>query len=100
MIDSKYETHNICGLKSALNILKSFQQQIISIKSTPVHGGVDFAREDRLLKCESVIEGYFELSKSRSLAKALQREGEIREVALELRRALDFFLNKTKALVS
>lgn len=32
MIDSKYETHNKCGLKSALSILKTFQQQIISIK--------------------------------------------------------------------
>lgn len=26
MIDSKYETHNKCGLKSALCILKTFQQ--------------------------------------------------------------------------
>ena len=92
MIDSKYETHNKCGLYSALNILKAFQQSIISIKSTPVHGGLDLAREDRLAKVEEVIDAFFELNKSQSLAKALKRQGEIKETALELRRALDFFL--------
>ena len=25
MIDSKYETHNMCGLKSALNVIKAFR---------------------------------------------------------------------------
>ena len=64
MIDSKYETHNKCGLYAALNILKSFQQSIISIKSTPVHGGLDLAREDRLAKVEEVIDCFFELNKT------------------------------------
>jgi hypothetical protein len=32
LLDSKYETHNQCGLKTAFNILKAFQQQIISTK--------------------------------------------------------------------
>ena len=32
LMDSKYETHNMCGLKTALNILKAFYTQIISTK--------------------------------------------------------------------
>ena len=62
-----------------------------------MHGGVDFAREDRLLKCDQVIDAFFEMNKSPSLSKALSRKGEIKDVALELKRALDFFLSKTKA---
>lgn len=29
LLDSKYETHNMCGLKTAFNILKAFYSQII-----------------------------------------------------------------------
>ena len=29
LLDSKYETHNMCGLKTAFNILKAFYTQII-----------------------------------------------------------------------
>ena len=36
-------------------------------------GGVDLAREDRLAKVEAVIEAYWELSKSKSFLKSLQR---------------------------
>lgn len=59
MIDSKYETHMKAGLKSALNVLKAFQQQILQIKMTSVMGGVDLAREDRIKKCDDVIECFF-----------------------------------------
>lgn len=62
-----------------------------------MHGGTDLAREERLAKCELVIDGFFHLSKSQSLGKHLKRQGDVRDVALELRRALDFFLNKTRA---
>lgn len=59
MIDSKYETHNKCGLKSALNVLNAFKAQIIQIKKTAVMGGVDLAREERIAKCDGVIECFF-----------------------------------------
>mmetsp|Transcript_13029 Transcript_13029/g.20213 ORF Transcript_13029/g.20213 Transcript_13029/m.20213 type:complete len:189 (+) Transcript_13029:1077-1643(+) len=59
MIDSKYETHNVAGLKSALNILRGFSQSIIDIKRTAVMGGVDLAREDRIRKADDVIEVFF-----------------------------------------
>jgi len=97
MIDSKYETHNKAGLKSALNVLNAFKNQIIQIKKTAVMGGVDLAREDRLQKCEGVIEAFFQLSKSRSFLKSTERGGEISEIAITLKRQLFDFLNKTKA---
>lgn len=54
------------------------------MKRTAVMGGVDLAREDRIQKCEAVIEEFFKLSKSRSYMKALGREGEIKTVASTL----------------
>lgn len=97
LIDSKYETHMKAGLKSALNVLNAFQNQIIQIKQTSVHGGIDLAREERIGKCDEVIECYFQLSKSKSFLKAMKREGEVSEIANTLNRHLQHFLNKTKA---
>ena len=86
MIDSKYETHNKCGLRSALNVLNAFKSQIIQIKKTAVMGGVDLAREERIAKCDGVIECFFTLSKSRSFLKSTERGGEISEIAISLKR--------------
>ena len=93
MLDSKYETHNKAGLLTALNVLKNFQQSIISIKQTQVMGGVDLAREERLQKCEQVIDGFFEISKSKSFLKSMARPGEVKDIAMEFNRVLQNFLN-------
>ena len=97
MIESKYETHNKAGLKSALNVLMGFQNQIVNLKMSNVHGGVDLAREDRIAKCDAVIECFFQLSKSHSFLKSTKRGGEISEIAKKLNSYLTDFLNKTKA---
>ena len=60
-------------------------------------GGVDLAREDRLAKVEAVIEAYWELSKSKSFLKSLQRQGEVKDLALELHKVMQNFFNATKA---
>ena len=60
-------------------------------------GGVDLAREERIAKCDGVIECFFTLSKSRSFLKSTERGGEISEIAISLKRQLFDFLNKTKA---
>ena len=97
MVDSKYETHNKAGLKSAHNVLNAYKDQIIQLKRTAVMGGVDLAREDRLQKAEGVIDAFFNLSKSRAFLKSTERGGEISEIAVGLKRTLFDFLNKTKA---
>lgn len=96
MLDSKYETHNKAGLKTALNVLKAYSVSIIQIKQSSGRG-VDLAREERLQKCEAVIEAYWELSKSKSYQKSLKREGEVKEVATELYKQMQQFFNSTKA---
>ena len=60
-------------------------------------GGVDLAREDRIQKCDAVIEAYWEMSKSKSYLKTLQRSGEVKDVAVELHRVMQNFFNATKA---
>lgn len=62
-------------------------------------GGVDLAREDRLLKIDAVIEAFFQLSKSKSFVKTQKREGEVGELATTLHRHLQHFFNQTKAEV-
>lgn len=59
-------------------------------------GGVNLAQEDRLKHCENIIEAFFQLSKSRSYMKATAREGEIKDIAIILKKELIDFLNKTK----
>ena len=88
LIDSKYETHMKAGLKSALNVLKAFENQVIQMKQHSGHGGVDLAREDRLAKCDGVIDAFFQLSKSKSFLKTIKRGGEVSEIASTLHRHL------------
>jgi con80 domain of Katanin len=65
LVNSKYETHIQAGLKSSLNILKSFGPQIIQLKTVPVASGVDLAREERIRKCDQCIELFYAFFKSK-----------------------------------
>jgi hypothetical protein len=56
LIKSKFECHVNVGLKSAINILKTFSKTMLAMKKAPVFGGVDLAREDRMKKCDSCID--------------------------------------------
>ena len=56
LVNSKYETHILAGLKSTLNILSHFAPQIIQLKTVAVGRGVDLAREERIRKCDACIE--------------------------------------------
>lgn len=56
-------------------------------------GGVDLAREERLAKCEQVIDGFFEISKSKSYLKSMTRAGEVKDIAMDFNRVLQNFLN-------
>lgn len=48
LVGAKYENYIDTGLKSILNILKSFSPKMIQLKTTPVGKGVDLAREERV----------------------------------------------------
>lgn len=65
LINSKYESHIMAGLKTTINIMKSFGQQMIQIKTVPVGGGVDLAREERIKKCDVCIENLHSIYKSK-----------------------------------
>mmetsp|Transcript_41859 Transcript_41859/g.40200 ORF Transcript_41859/g.40200 Transcript_41859/m.40200 type:complete len:181 (+) Transcript_41859:1398-1940(+) len=97
LVNSKYETHILAGLKSTSNILTHFAGEIIKIKTVPVSGGVDLAREERLKKCEACVEQFYNFFKSKGFQKALKRKGEVAEIAMNLHGKLTMFLNKTKA---
>ncbi len=77
MINNKYETHVIAGLKTSLNIIKHWGMEMIKIKTVPVGGGVDLAREERLKKVDLCIDHFMALYKSKGFQKALKRTGEV-----------------------
>lgn len=96
LANSKYETHILAGLKCTLNILKHFGQQMIQIKTVPVSGGVDLAREERLNKVDACIEHFINFFKCKGFQKSMKRSGEVQEVAMLLHNHLSNLLNKTR----
>ena len=52
LINGKYETHILAGLKTSYNIIKFWGQEMIKIKTVRVSGGVDLAREERIKKVD------------------------------------------------
>ena len=71
LVNSKYETHIMTGLLSALNILRQFGPKIIQLKTMPIGREVDLAREERLRKCDMCIEQFEKFNKSKGYQKAL-----------------------------
>jgi hypothetical protein len=51
--------------------------EMIKIKTVPVGGGVDLAREERLKKVDLCIDHFMALYKSKGFQKALKRTGEV-----------------------
>lgn len=96
LINSKYETHILAGLKTCLNIIKLWGPEIIKIKTIPVGGGVDLAREDRVKKVDSCIDHFMTLYKSKGFQKSMKRTGEVAEISMLLHNHLGALLNKTR----
>ncbi len=65
LINSKYETHVLAGLKACYNILKHWGNEIIKIKTVPVSGGVDLAREERIKRVDLCIDHLMTVYKSK-----------------------------------
>ena len=56
LTNSKYETHLMAGLSSALNLLRQFGPGMIDLIVAPVNKReVDLAREDRIRKVDECI---------------------------------------------
>lgn len=96
LVNSKYETYLLAGLKTSLNIIKAWGPEMIKIKTIPVSGGVDLAREERVKKVDVCIDHFMSLYKSKGFQKALKRTGEVQEVSMLLHNHLGNLLNKTR----
>lgn len=74
LISSKYEVYIKNGVKSSWNILKCFSHRIVSMKNVPITGGVDLAREERLKKCDQIIEQFEKILTSHNIEKILKKQ--------------------------
>jgi hypothetical protein len=84
LMNGKYEPHITAGLKTIRKILNHFGPQIVQMKTVPLMGGVDIAREERLKKSDVCVDAFFNIFKSNGMQKALKRKGEVGELALQL----------------
>ena len=50
---------------------------MIKIKTVPVVGGVDLAREERIKKVDACIDHFMTLYKSKGFQKCLKRQGDV-----------------------
>ena len=69
---------------------------MIKIKTIPVGGGVDLAREERVKKVDTCIDNFMTLYKSKGFQKSIKRSGQVLEVATILHNHLGHLLNKTR----
>ena len=69
---------------------------MIKIKTVPVVGGVDLAREERIKKVDGCIDHFMTLYKSKGFQKCLKRQGEVQELSTLLHNHLANLLNKTR----
>ena len=100
LTNSKYETHLMAGLSSALNLLRHFAQGMIDLKMTPINPReVDLAREDRIRKADECINQFQRFSKCKGFYKALagERQQKVQETATSLNAQLMHLLNLTRA---
>lgn len=77
LVNSKYESHIKAGLKTVLNILKHWAPSMIQIKTIPVGGGVDLAREERIKKVDNCIDAFLNFSKAKGFEKAMKRGDDV-----------------------
>ena len=82
LLESKYEPHITCGLKTISGIYNCFfevspsslplhlPQRIISLKTTQAPRGVDLAREERLEKCDKIITSLESVVVSKGMERA------------------------------
>lgn len=57
LVNSKYENYKKVGIHSALKLLKLFSERIITTKGS-LTVGIDLSKEDRIKKCDKIIDFY------------------------------------------
>lgn len=96
-IESKYEVRPMqnyirTGALAASKLLTQFDGVVASSLTAPMSRGVDISREDRVKKCEAVLDSFIELRQSPAVDKNSIRENEIGAVVKELARQIDAFM--------
>ena len=63
LINAKYPNYKKVGINCALVLLKLFMERIISTKNAITTNGIDLSREDRIKKCDKIIEHYINIAR-------------------------------------
>lgn len=62
LINSSYHNYRLVGIKCATVILELFTERIITTKNAVYSQGIDLSREDRVKKCNKLVEQFINIS--------------------------------------
>ena len=94
MIDCKYDIYFKTGINTAWTILNLFSDPIIDAMKTPLSGGIDLNREEKINKYKIIIDYFKRLRASQSLQHNLKYK-EIKNLNLkQFIGEVNFFINQ------
>ena len=94
MINCKYDIYFKTGVNTAWTILKLFSDPIIDAMKTPLSGGIDLNREDKINKYKIIIDYFKRLRESQILQNNLKYK-EIKNLNLkQFIGEVNFFINQ------
>ena len=93
LIESKYEIYRLTGCKSGIVMLRNVSEKIFTIKNS-----ITEDKEDKLKRCEQIVDMLKVLFKSQKFIKICQRNDspELKKIANSLYTDLEFFLKPLK----
>jgi hypothetical protein len=96
LIGSRYDQHNKTGCKTAIVMLKLMSEKIFMIKNNNFIED----REEKLKKCDQILDLFSVIFKSQSLARALKKTyaPDLVKLANSLYTDLEFFLKSFKKI--
>ncbi|TNV83313.1 hypothetical protein FGO68_gene14301 [Halteria grandinella] len=98
LINSKYESHTVTGVKTCGNIFNVFRDRIMQAKSVIVNERfVDLERETRLQKFDMLIDQFEKALAAPGWDRALKSTNqELREKASQIDNDIDYFIEKCR----
>ena len=77
LIETKFESYILAGLKTVHHLFKKFSHSIMSAKTTPVNTAVDLAREERLRKGDVCLKQFMAILQNNNFKRATQRPNQV-----------------------
>jgi hypothetical protein len=89
LMESRYESHVRIGIRSCEELINMFGGVITSTLTSSTNIGVDLSREERIKKCQAILECFRQLQESECIPKCVSRKGQVGTMASSLMESLN-----------